>query len=295
MKRQEPCNEWEDLLALRLEDLSSADRVSLEAHLSVCPACAAISDHYRRVQVSLAAFPTPTMEPIPYAWKRENKHKVREEAQQENSEDILMRYDGYIRTLVMRYVSQISLPAGLEKVVIVDELVQETRIRFFHALEQTRIEHPQAYISHIVRSVCIDLVRRNRKPIFTLDQTAEVVEVSHPSPANAEQQEERDIIDQAVAAILTLPQKQKQAMLCSLKEQLDDTSLIAEALLRYNINIRNINWPEEVQEKQRLRSSLVVARKKLRQVFSQQPGREDLLEKVEARSMSQIEALFGSA
>ena len=85
MMRHEACHAWEDLLALRLEDLSAVDRASLEAHLTVCPACTAINGHYRQIQASLATFPTPAMEPIPYEWKQENEG--REESRQQGERE----------------------------------------------------------------------------------------------------------------------------------------------------------------------------------------------------------------
>jgi CheY-like chemotaxis protein len=65
MKNHGPCDEWEELLALRPEDLSPTDRANLEKHLADCPSCTAIQVHYQHILSRLHALPTPIMEPLP--------------------------------------------------------------------------------------------------------------------------------------------------------------------------------------------------------------------------------------
>jgi len=211
MKKNESCNAWEDLLALRLEDLSSAEHASLEAHLAACPACAAINTHYRLIQVSLAALPTPTMEPVPYGWKQESRQEEKQE-QQEPWEETLKRNYDYIQRLVRQYVPNSFFDASLDEARLVDELVQETFIRLYHALERRPIANPQAYIKAVVHTVYIDWLRRQRRQIFAIDQSTDVSGSSHPSLANVKQQELRYLLEKIVEQVLILPPRQRQAM-----------------------------------------------------------------------------------
>ena len=66
MKNHGPCAEWEELLALRPEDLSPADHANLEKHLADCPSCTAPRAHYQYILSRLHALPTPIMEPLPH-------------------------------------------------------------------------------------------------------------------------------------------------------------------------------------------------------------------------------------
>lgn len=295
MKRCKPCNEWENLLALRLEDLSPDDRASLEAHLVTCLACANIHEHYQRIQASLAAFPIPTIEAIPYAWKHASKSEGMEELQDECSQDILERYYDNIQTLVKQFIANTPLSARLE-VGKVDDLVQETCMRLYHRLEQASrsITNLQAYIQATVQHVCRDWSRKKRS-VLAPDKDTDELAISQNPMINREQQELQNFIDEVIEQVIALPSCQRRAVLCLLKEHLDDTSLLAQALLEHNINLGNIDWPEDEWEKQRLCASLSIAQKKLRTMFFQQVERKGQLERAIPRSVSQIEVLFGIA
>src|SRR5437763_6156842 len=64
MNNHPPCTDWEEKLALREEDLSPSDRIALNAHLSICPACSATRNHYNLLITRLRALPPPTMKPL---------------------------------------------------------------------------------------------------------------------------------------------------------------------------------------------------------------------------------------
>src|SRR5207302_1931096 len=67
-----------------------------------------------------------------------------------------------------------------------------------------------------------------------------------------------------VEVILILPPCQQHAMICSLKDQLDSMSLVIEVLKDHAMDTEEVNWPEKKEELQSLRTSLSIARKKLR-------------------------------
>lgn len=63
-----PCFIWAEKLAIRKEDLSSADRVALADHVRQCKACAAVQADYQFLDAQLRALPFPRL-------RLDNKHK----------------------------------------------------------------------------------------------------------------------------------------------------------------------------------------------------------------------------
>lgn len=59
-----PCPEWADKLAVgHRDDLSSAERGALNAHIATCTACAAVRDEYRAMDASILSL--PVVAPLP--------------------------------------------------------------------------------------------------------------------------------------------------------------------------------------------------------------------------------------
>ncbi len=65
MRSQPPCPNWAEKLALRREELSSADRAALDAHIRTCPACEAVQKDYDFLDTHLRALPPPALKPLP--------------------------------------------------------------------------------------------------------------------------------------------------------------------------------------------------------------------------------------
>jgi hypothetical protein len=86
------------------------------------------------------------------------------------------------------------------------------------------------------------------------------------APANELEQQEisADIISEIVQTICQLPARQQYAILCSLKDYIGDAPRLVEAFKEHNIDIREVSWPDEEQERQRIRASLSPARKRVR-------------------------------
>ncbi len=87
-----------------------------------------------------------------------------------------------------------------------------------------------------------------------------------PDPASEVEQEEliADCMAKVVDDVLTLPSRQQQAMICSLKELLEDILPLIRAFKRRGVNIEAVRRPEQKDEAQRLMASLSIARRKLR-------------------------------
>jgi hypothetical protein len=72
-----------------------------------------------------------------------------------------------------------------------------------------------------------------------------------------------NLLRKLTKAILALPPRQRQAILCALKEHKDDALPLINILKAHSIDIEAVDWPEEPREVQQLRASLWIARKKL--------------------------------
>jgi hypothetical protein len=78
MSKRLPCPEWEERLALKLEELSPADRSALEAHLLTCSGCQATRQSYASLVTHLQNLPTSSIQPLPRLrnlWEQENEQE----------------------------------------------------------------------------------------------------------------------------------------------------------------------------------------------------------------------------
>lgn len=78
-----------------------------------------------------------------------------------------------------------------------------------------------------------------------------------PDPLLAFEQEGEvmDRLDQLVYALLSLPPVQRTAIVCSLRERLEDFAPFAAALKKSGMDISGITWPEDQTAKQRLQTA----------------------------------------
>lgn len=193
------------------------------------------------------------------------------------AEEILKKHDSYILDLSRKKVPKnIVNPAILADEI--EELSQKVRIKFWLALRKKRIKNPQAfkaYIRCIVYTEVIDMVRQHKPTIsLPLDEHGELRQGSPllmsneglQDPLYEVEQEETiaEYLKETIEAVLKLPSRQQYAMICSLKDQLDDMLLFVDALRTHKTDLEGVEWPEERTEMQRLRASLTIARKKLR-------------------------------
>ena len=193
-----------------------------------------------------------------------------------DADEILERYDMYIVALAQKRVPQncVRIEALHDEI---DELAQNVRIKFWLAIQKKRINNPQAYIRSIVYTEVVNITRRSPSALpFPLNKDGELYQCNPIIVQSQEMQdpicevEQKEAIDElleeATEEILRLPPQQQRAMICSLKEHLDDSLLVLNALGKH-VDIEEIRWPEKGKELRSLRSSLSVARKKLQTVI----------------------------
>jgi DNA-directed RNA polymerase specialized sigma24 family protein len=189
-------------------------------------------------------------------------------------ERLLADHDEYIVALARKKVPRRTMYANT-LLDDIEELAQKIRIKLWHISERQHIIATRAYISCIATTISIDMVREHKPVVpllvsedgelyqgnlmFTISQEAQ-------DPADVLEQEERfsECIEQMVAGVLELPPCQQRALLCSLKKWEDDFLPFFEALKKRGVDIDGMHWPEEKKEQQSLRTSLAIARRKMR-------------------------------
>lgn len=157
----------------------------------------------------------------------------------------------------------------------ISDLAQITLITFWLRLisDKRPLTSPKAYIGCIVRSRCVDIVRR-RKGKSTLplpvDQDGELYQGRVMLIPGAGMQdpaieyERKELITEVVDDVLKLPPHQQYAMICVLKDEVGDTFPLVETFRKHGVDIAIVDWPHKAAELQKLQSSLSVARRKLR-------------------------------
>ena len=196
--------------------------------------------------------------------------------QKEMSDAILKRYDAYIVAQVHQigyFYRQTIHPGVLD--LELDDIMQLARIKFWRALEKGTIHYPYAYIKLIIQSLFIDMLRRQKHRLYlSLDDELthdkieiDIQRVADPAETVVQQMEASSSLQEAIRAVLALPPRQQYAMICSLKERVDDLRQLIEVFQANEMDIQAIRWPAEKAEKQLLQASLVPAKKRLARVL----------------------------
>ncbi len=191
-----------------------------------------------------------------------------------DTDELLNQYDTYIAAIARKKIPRNVIPPEILSDEI-DELAQRIRIKLWQISQKKHINFPKAYIGCIAHTESVDIVRRYKSTLALF--TREAYEIyqdnskATPSegiqdPAEKFEQEEviREWTTRLVEEICTLPPRQMRAMLCLLKDQMEDFLPLIEALRNYGVDFEEMNWPNEREEAQRLRASLSIARKKLK-------------------------------
>jgi hypothetical protein len=156
----------------------------------------------------------------------------------------------------------------------IDDLAQKVRIRVWQAWCKQHIENPRAYIKRVVHNENISCLRQRKNVMsLPLNEDGELnnddrLFGEHAGPQDPQQQFEqeetiRDYIDQTADVVATLPRTQQRAILCSLKDRVDDLLTWTHTLQQRGLDIGSVHWPTDSEELQALRSSASIARKKL--------------------------------
>jgi DNA-directed RNA polymerase specialized sigma24 family protein len=182
----------------------------------------------------------------------------------------LHHLDGYIVSQVHRLghcYSRDFHPAVLD--LELDEIIQRVRIKFWQALEKRDIHYPHAYIKLIIQSEFIDM-RRRKKGYSSLPIDEELIQaeveiagqgMTDPAETMMQQMDTSICLKELIQAVLALPPRQQYAMICSLKDRVDDLKLLTEAFKAYKMDIQAIQWPAGNAEKRLLYASLAPAKK----------------------------------
>ncbi len=192
-----------------------------------------------------------------------------------NTNEWLEEYDLYIRSQARKYVNRKRNMLHVDMLDMeIDDLAQQIRIRVWLVQQKTTIDNPKAYISRVAHNESVTMIRQ-LKPVTSLpiDEEGELYQceslflsaMTEDPLSEIEQQEAEQYYRQEAAhAISDLPTRQRQAILCSLKDKVDDLLVWVNTCKDYNMDMDVIEWPEEGQALQSMRSSMSAARKKLR-------------------------------
>lgn len=191
-----------------------------------------------------------------------------------DAEQILEQFDAYIVTLARKMIPRKIVPPDALDLEI-DELAQKVRVKIWLSSQNRRITNPKAYIYRIAYNESIDMLRQYKLTLpLPIDGDGELYQgnpLVQPSdalqdPASKMEEEEAlaEHIVRAIDGILALPLCQEQAIICSLKDQVDDVAQLIQAFKIRKRDIEGVNWPEQRCDRQRLKASLTVSRQKLR-------------------------------
>jgi DNA-directed RNA polymerase specialized sigma24 family protein len=206
------------------------------------------------------------------AMKPEDLRGVSEEDSDPGIEEILARFDPYIVSLVKnmaRRSSNIARPEVLD--LEIDEIIQRVRIKFWKALEAKEIEHQRAYIRTIVCNEFNDLGRKRKPPLPLLTDgdgelymgnvlLSESEGFADPVVEFGKVEAMYGWMAQAAYIVTDLPPRMKLAMICHLKEQVDNGIELIKAFEKHEIDIDAINWPDDQADTKRLKASISPAR-----------------------------------
>jgi DNA-directed RNA polymerase specialized sigma24 family protein len=155
-----------------------------------------------------------------------------------------------------------------------EEVLQRVRSKLAKALPGKKIDNLQAYLNRTVSNESISFVRQRKALVsLLLNDEGEPkggTALVWPGQGMNDPQEEleqkvalQELFERLAEAILSLPTVQREAMICSLRERVDDPLLLTEAFKRYNFDITSIEWPADKAAKQRLQASCQAARRTL--------------------------------
>lgn len=192
-------------------------------------------------------------------------------------EETLVRLDPYIVASVermARYSSNIARPEVLD--LEIDEIAQRVRIKFWGALKEKPIAHPMAYIRTIVNNEFNDIPRKRKPPLpLPTDEDGEIhlgyaliaesEGMSDPAREFELKEGLNDWMALAAQAIAHLSPRQKHAMICLLKERIDNRIQLVEAFERHEVNIDDFAWPDDEADEIVLKASIYAARHNIAQ------------------------------
>ncbi len=186
---------------------------------------------------------------------------------------LLEHYEPFLVILARKSIPQdLSHPDTLD--LDIDELVQSVRIKLWQALRRRPIAHLPAYIRCIVRTEVVNMVR-GRKPTYPLPVTDEgelyqgnvLMTFSEGMQDPSYEIEQKEAVAghliQTVNAVVNFPPVQQRAMICYLKDRLENIAQVVDAFRAHEITIEQEQWPEQKENLHSYRTSVIIARNKL--------------------------------
>src|SRR6266446_7002199 len=192
--------------------------------------------------------------PIKSKAKAISSHLPTSESGRADVNKSLERYYNYILELARIQIARSTWPLS-DPEEEVNDLVQMTLIAFWPKLvsEKAQILCPNAYIRSIVRSRYTDLMRQRKHRTYLplpMDQDGELYQgkaLLMPGDGIQDpvaQYERKELIEEVIDDILTLPPCQQRAMICTLKDEVGDVQILEEAFRKRGLDISTVNWPE---------------------------------------------------
>lgn len=192
-----------------------------------------------------------------------------------DANEFLEEQDSYIRSLARKYIAyrrKTIHPDALD--MEMDDLAQQTRIKVWLAWCKQPLTNPRAYINRVSHNESVTMIRRD-KPAGTLpvDDDGELYQgemvldsslAQDPSEVVEQEETLKGYIVEVVKAVAAMPRCQQRAMLCLLKERIDDSLTLINACRAHNIDIENIDWPTKKSELQSAKSLISASRKQMR-------------------------------
>ena len=161
--------------------------------------------------------------------------------------------------------------------MIVNDVVQDTLIKFWLAARKWEIAYPQSYIQTILRHEVVNVARQRMilpLPLYPDNELAQEAVLmasgensSDPLSELVQQEAAYELLEEVAKTTTTLPRRQKWAFISSLKERVDDLAGLIDTLSRHNLDASEFPPPTE-DEIPTHRSSRSIARKKLRAKLS---------------------------
>jgi DNA-directed RNA polymerase specialized sigma24 family protein len=191
-------------------------------------------------------------------------------------DELLERYDLYICALAKKNIGAMRKyihPDLLE--IEVNELAQRSRIKFWQALRQQAISNPKAYIHRIVHNEAVSMLRQKLRTVpLSLNEDGEVYQgqvlvgqsegMDNPALETELLEMTASYMAQVAHAVAKLPSRQQKAIICSLKDRLDNVLPFIDTCQELGINPNVIVWPADRDDLYRLKASISSARRHMR-------------------------------
>ena len=170
-------------------------------------------------------------------------------------------------------------PAVLD--LLVDDLIQISRIKLWLALRKgVSIHNLKGLIRQIVHNEFINLVHQHKPSLsLPLDDdgelrqgkliTARSADLDNPESIVELEMTVVELLHTAAVGVATMSPCQKQSMICSLKETVEDVPQLMAIFEEHEVEIDTVVLPEEKSEVVPLKTSLSPARRRMRSMRSE--------------------------